>query len=198
MIETQRQQQKIQTRKNLIDVAMNQFAKDGLTATRTIDVAVSAGVSHGTVFAHFLTRETLLDAVIEEYGMRIAARMNELVDKNCGIKELLEAHLQGIKEFEPFYVRLAQEGHLLHGSARTAMIMIQSAISFQMVQVAEREMAEKKIRATPMDLLFNTWIGLVHYYLINRDQFAPDGSIIEQFGDKLLSYFLNLILLRGD
>jgi hypothetical protein len=106
--------------------------------------------------------------------------------------------MQGIQEFESFYTRLASEGHLLHGSARNSMIMIQSAISFQMLQVAEREMNEKRIRVMPLDLLFNSWIGLVHYYLINRDLFAPKGSIIKEFGEKLITHFFNLVSLKGD
>jgi len=195
MPESQRQNQKNQTRKHIIDVALNQFAKDGLTVTRTSDIARAAKVSHGTVFVHFPTRDILLDSVIEEFGMRITNRLHELVNDNCGMKEVLEAHLRGISEYEAFYTRLVSEGRLLNESSRNSLIMIQSAVSFHIIQVAEREMKACKIRSLPLDLMFNTWVGLIHYYLINGDLFAPGGSVIKRYGKQLIEHYLDLITL---
>jgi AcrR family transcriptional regulator len=193
MAESQRQKQKVQTREHLIDVALDQLAKDGLTAARTSDIACAAKVSHGTVFVHFPTREVLVDAVIEEFGMRITKRLHELADSDCGMKELLKAHLKGITEYEAFYTRLVSERNNLHESARDSLIMIQSAVSFHLIQVAEREMEACKIRTMPVDLLFNTWVGLIHYYLVNGDLFAPGESVLERHGERLAEHFMNLI-----
>lgn len=196
MIESQRQKQKNETRNRLIEVALNELAKDGLTTTRTSDIASAAGVSHGTVFAHFPTREILLDIVIEAFGLRITKRLHELVSSDCGMKELLEAHLKGIGAYETFYARLVSEGHMLHESARNAWIMIQSGISAHLIQIAEREMAASKIRKMPVDLLFNTWVGLIHYYLINGDLFAPSESVLERYSEQLVEHYMNLIKLN--
>ena len=177
----------------MIEIAMIQFAKDGLTATRTSDIAAAAKVSHGTIFAHFPTRELLLDEVIEEFGRKITARLHELVDGKCEMKEVLEAHLKGIGEYESFYTKLISEAPVLHESARNSLIMIQSAISFHIIQVAEREMSESKIIKMPFDLMFNTWIGLIHYYLTNGDLFAPGESVITKNGQCLAEHYLKLI-----
>lgn len=197
MQESQRQKQKIQTRKNLIDIAMDQFAKDGLAAARTSDIAAAAKVSHGTIFVHFPTREILLDEVIEEFGSRIANRLHELIDENCGMKAALQAHLKGIGEYEGFYTRLISEAPVLHESARNTIIMIQSAISFHLSQSAEREMEASKILKMPFDLMFNTWIGLLHYYLTNRDLFAPGESVVSRYGQRLVEHYIKLISCRG-
>jgi AcrR family transcriptional regulator len=117
-----RQEQKEKTRNYIIDVALNQFAKDGLTTTRTSDIANAANLSHGSIFAHFPTREGLLDEVIEEFGTRVTNRLHELVEENCGMRELLWAHLRGIEEYEAFYTRLISEASLLHESARNTLI----------------------------------------------------------------------------
>ncbi|RCX21090.1 TetR family transcriptional regulator [Anaerobacterium chartisolvens] len=193
MIKSQRQQQKENTKQLIVDVALNQFAKDGLTVARTSDIASSAGVSHGTVFAHFPTREILLNVVIEEFGMRITNRLHELVSENCGIKEVLEAHVKGISEYEGFYTRLISEGRLLNESSRNSLIMIQSAISFHISEIAEREIKAGKIRSMPVALLFNTWIGLVNHYLINSDLFAPQGSVMKKLGKQLVEHYIKLI-----
>lgn len=196
---TQRQKKKLETRKLLIDTAMNQFSKDGLITTRTSDIAAAANVSHGTLFAHFPTREILLNEVIEEFGIQITNRLHELVNRNSGMKEVLEAHLKGINEYEGFYTRLVSEGHLLNENARNSFVMIQSAISFHIIQVAENEMKANKIRKMPMDMLFNTWVGLIHYYLVNGDLFAPDESILKRYSKQLIEHYMNLIMIRkGD
>lgn len=190
---TQRQKQKENTRQHIINAALIQFAMDGLTAARTSDIASAAKVSHGTIFAHFPTREILLDAVIEEFGLRITKRLNELVSGNCGLKEVLEAHVKGISEHEEFYTRLISEGRLLNESSRNTLVMIQSAISFHISEVAERGIKAGKIRSMPVALLFNTWIGLVNHYLINSDLFAPEGAVMEKYGKQLLEHYINLI-----
>lgn len=196
MIETQRQKKKLETKKLLINTAMYQFAKDGLITARTSDIAAAANVSHGTLFAHFPTREILLNEVIEEFGMRIISRLHELVNSNGGMREVLEAHLKGISEYEAFYTGLVSEARLLDESARNQFVMIQSAISFHIIQVAEHEMKAGKIREMPMDMLFNTWVGLIHYYLVNGDLFAPGESILKRYSKQLIEHYMDLIMIK--
>jgi len=196
MITSQRQKKKLETRKIIIDTALDQFAKDGLINTRTSDIAASANVSHGTVFAHFPTRELLLNEVIKEFGMGITNRLHELVDSNSGMKEVLEAHLKGISENEIFFTRLVSEGQLLHESARNSWIMIQSAISFHIIQVAEREIKAGNIRDIDANMLFNTWVGLIHYYLVNGDLFSPGESVLKRYSKQLVEHYMKLITIR--
>lgn len=200
MSESQRQKQKIKTRKHLIEIAMKQFAKDGLMATRTSDIAASAQVSHGTLFVHFATREILLDEVIEEFGIRIASRLHELADGKTGLKEALEAHLEGIQEYEDFYTKLISEAPMLHEGAQAynTLIMIQSAISFHLNQIAQREMEASVILKMPFSLMFNTWLGLLHHYLINRGLFAPEGSVISRYGQQLVEHYIKLISCKEE
>jgi AcrR family transcriptional regulator len=189
----QRQMQKDQTRRHLIDTAIELFGSQGLTATTTVDIAKAAGVSHGTVFAHFSTQETLISAVIEEFGTRVCLRLHELVASNQTLRDVLKAHLKGLAEFEPFYTRLVIERRLLPPSARDTFVMIQSAISFHIAQAAEREILSGALESYPIHMLFNTWIGLIHYYLANDDLFAPEGSVLERYGQELIDHYLRLI-----
>lgn len=193
MSKSQRQKQKDRTREHIIEVAINQLAKDGLTAARTADIATAAEVSHGTVFAHFPTKEVLLNAVIEEFGIRITHRLHELVDNGGSVREVLNAHLKGLTEFEPFYTRLVLERRMLPESAQHTLVAIQSAVSFHLSEALERESAAGTIRPLPVHLHFNTWIGLIHYYLVNSDLFAPDGSVLARFGQGILEHYLALI-----
>lgn len=188
-----RQQQKEQTREALLKAAYEVFAHSGITAARMSDVATAAGVSHGTVFAHFATQEALITEVIDTYGGKIALRTHELAGSCEQMEQILRAHLAGIAEFEPFYTRLVIENRLLPPAARDVWIGIQSAISFHFSQVAARDAKAGRIIAHPAHLLFNTWLGLVHYYLANGDLFAPEGNVIGRYGDTLVESYLKLI-----
>ncbi len=196
-----RNDRKQRTRLLLIDTAIDLMGERGIAATRTVDVAERSGVAHGTVFVHFPTREDLVDAVAESHAGQIAGRLQELAGRAATVHDVLAAHLEGIGEHEPFYARLVMEGPLLPPHARATLLGIQSAISGHLARAAEEEMDEWHIRRMPVHLLFNTWLGLVHHYLVNRELFAPGDSVVDRCGPVLLDHYLALVRLdaeRGD
>lgn len=193
----QRQLQKEQTHLHLIETAIGLFAERGFAATTTADIAKAAGVAHGTVFLHFPNQETLLIEVIEVFGSRITQRLHELAAGGNSLKDVLAAHLDGLKEYESFYTRLVIEGRLLPKSARYVFISIQSAISLHIGQAADKEIAAGRLEPFPIHLLFNTWMGLVHYYLLNSDLFAPGQSVLKKNGPEILTHFLALVAVKG-
>jgi AcrR family transcriptional regulator len=194
---TKRQGQKRRTRELIEETAFSVFAHKGFTAARAADIAEAAGVSHGTVFLHFPTMEELTVAVIERFGQRVSLRLHELASKGVGLRGVLEAHIQGLCEYEKFYTRLITERAVLPESAKYAFLAIQSSISLHLSQAAEREMREGLVAEMPVHLLFNTWIGLVHYYLENGDLFAPEGNVLRRYGRTLIGYFMSMIGRSG-
>lgn len=197
MKKTTRQLQKEQTRERLVITAYEMFSERGITNTRMSDISNAAGVSHGTIFAHFKTQEALIEEVVETYCQKIAERTHLLAVSSECLEELLKAHLSGIMEFEPFYTRLITENQMLPSGARDCWVGIQSAVSFHFKLVYEREFGQEKNSDVPFYMLFNIWMGLVHYYLENGDLFAPEGGIIRRYQDILIKSYLNLINKRS-
>lgn len=193
---TRRQIQKQRTRELIIEKAFSVFAGKGFSAARASDIAEAAGVSHGTVFLHFPSMDDLTVAVIERFGECVSLRLHELAREGSGLRGVLEAHIKGLCEYEAFYTRLVTERTLLPGSAKTAFLVIQSSISLHLAQAAQREMSEGLVKDVPMHLLFNTWAGLVHYYLENGDLFAPGASVLGRCGGELISHFMRLVEKR--
>lgn len=193
MKEGNRREQKERTRELLVKTAYGYFSEHGILNARMSDLAQAAGVSHGTVFLHFGTQEALVAEVVEIYCGKIAARTHELADSCSSLRELLGAHLIGIAEFEPFYERLVAENRFLPQPARDAWINLQSAVSFHFGEVAEREREAGTLKELPASLLFNLWTGLIHHYLANADLFAPDGRVIERYGETLVSGYMELV-----
>ena len=131
--------------------------------------------------------------VIETFGAQVTRRMHELAAGEKSLREVLAAHLEALEEFEPFYKRLVIESRLLPPSAREVFTLIQSTISYHIGLAAEREMRAGAVGPYPIHLLFNTWAGLIHYYLANDDLFAPNGSVLARCGPEILTYYLQLI-----
>lgn len=194
--ENRRQMQKRETQSRIIETALKLFAENGFARTSTLAVAKEAKVSHGTIFAHFKTQEELLIAAISEFGDRINKRLHELAGGRNGLEEVLKAHLEGLAEFEEFYIRLVTEIRLLPVEVRDTFTIIQSAVSFHISQAYERE--EVSLKKLPVHMVFNGWIGLLHYYLGNNDLFSPGQSVLGRYGEELADYYIKLISRDSD
>jgi AcrR family transcriptional regulator len=192
-----RARQKAESRGRLLESAVLVFARRGILASTTAEVAMAAGLSQGSLFAHFGSQEALVAAAIEEFGEGLARRLHELAAAGAGTRAVLEAHLRGLAEREGFYARLVVEAPLLPPRARDSLVAIQSSIAFHLAPAVEADTRGGRLRPMPLHLLFNTWIGLLHHYLANRELFAPGASVIERRGRELLDHFMSLIGAPG-
>ncbi len=188
-----RAEQKEITRQRLIEAAMQLFATKGILATSTADVAEAISMSHGSVFLHFPTRDDLVNAVIDEFGKILSIEFQKSVDQDSGLHQVLKAHLRALQQFEDFYSRLVIESPLLSLKVRGTLFMLQSAISHGIFMAVKQGQKSGTIRHIKRHLLFNTWISLIHYYLANKDLFAPQKSVIEEKGDELIRHYMSLV-----
>ena len=188
-----RQEQKAATRDRLVNAAMALFARKGIVQTTTADIARAVRMSHGVVFLHFAKRDDLVIAVIDEFGRRLGVEFRQALEQDLGLRAVLRAHLRVLAEFEPFYARLVTEAPLLPPKVRSTLLMLHAAVSQRLFLALERERKAGRARRLERPLLFNTWIGLVHHYLVNRDLFAAGASVIAEQGDTLVQHFMTLV-----
>ena len=107
--------------------------------------------------------------------------------------DVLEAHLECLIQREAQIRWLLREAPALPKTFLAPWIALQSAVSFHISTAAERDMALGSIRRMPLHLLFNTWVGLVHHYLVNQELFAPGRSVLREHGQVLHAHFLSLV-----
>jgi AcrR family transcriptional regulator len=75
---TPRQRRKQARPQELLDAALDLFVEKGFAATRSEEVAKAAGVSKGTLYLYFPSKEELLKAVIQHFlGSEIEAGVQE-------------------------------------------------------------------------------------------------------------------------
>jgi AcrR family transcriptional regulator len=187
-----RKEQKANTRAGLLTVATELFVKKGIQATNTADIAKALGVSHATVFIHFQTRENLVVAVIEKFGAQLNAEFEEKLSSTPDLEQVLKSHLAVLARFEAFYFRLISEIHLLPAGIRSLLFMLNAAVSCR-IEAAMRGGNKGNLER---EMVFNTWIALIHHYVTNRDLFAPGKSVLKEKGPELIKFFNKLISNR--
>lgn len=80
----------------LIAAALDLFAEGGFAATKMEDVAARAGVTKGTVYLYFESKEDLFEAVVHETIVRELERAEDFVEAHTGsATALLESYLRG-------------------------------------------------------------------------------------------------------
>lgn len=80
----------------LLDAALELFVEKGYTATRSEEVALRAGVSKGTLYLYYPSKEDLLKAVIHQYlSVPIAAGADTVAHHAGSAAELLTDVLGG-------------------------------------------------------------------------------------------------------
>ena len=184
--------QKAQTREKIIAAAIKVYSEQGFSAPTTL-IASEAQVSHGSIFVHFPTVEDLLLCLLERFSRDINTDLHSLSESGRNIAKLLDMHINALIKHEDFYKRLVKEAVYLPEEAKNTFIAIQSTVSIHFMQALEREISVGKIKGLPFHMLFNTWLGLVHYYLINGDLFAPRESVLTRYKNTLIECFLSLI-----
>lgn len=85
-----RERQREDTRQRIYDAAMDIFRRDGFDVARVNDVAKAAGVSHGTFYFHFATKDEVLIQCLRASEVRVAAII-EAVPSDAPLIAVLDA-----------------------------------------------------------------------------------------------------------
>lgn len=191
-MKTKRQAQKENTRMRILEAAYRVYSKQGFLAT-TASIAKEAGVSHGTIFVHFPTLDDLLCDLIEDFGSTLGTETHCLAKEQNSVTELLKVHLAILARHEDFYIHLISERSLLPGDAQMMLVNMQSILAHHFSQAIEGEIINNTVKNIPIHLMFNTWMGLIHYYLLNKEFFAPDTRLLERYQSELIRTYIKLI-----
>ena len=184
--------QKERTREAIITAAMKVYAEQGLSAP-TSAIAIEANISHGSIFLHFPTVDNLLVSILDFFSREMTTELHALSEANTDIQTLLAMHIDVLIRHESFYKRLIAEATRLPYEARSQLIAIQSTLSIHFSQALKNQIGAGTIKPVPFHILFNTWLGLIHYYLLNSDLFAPGESVLKTHKDMLIECFVTLI-----
>ncbi len=190
---SQRARQKADTRERIIQTALRLFEENGFASTRTQDVAIAAGLSHGSIFAHFKTRDDLITCVLSRFLSEVDGVTRKCMRQHTKLRDFLKSHLDAISEKEVLYTKVIQEQHLLPKEARSLLVEINSAVSSHLKSILQNEGDGLGLKPSEYYFLFNSWMGTITYYLINGDLFSPEGKVLKKRGSEIINLYLKLI-----
>jgi len=140
----------------IVAAALQLFSDRGFAATRLEDVATVAGVSKGTVYLYFESKEQLFEAVVREAVAPNIARAEALVDGFEGptpdllrglfafVGEVLETPLTGVMK-----LIVSESGNFPQLARMYANLVLRRAFAL-MRRILERGVSRGEFR--PMDL----------------------------------------------
>jgi len=140
----------------IVAAALHLFSDRGFAATRLEDVATVAGVSKGTVYLYFESKEQLFEAVVREAITPNIARAEALVDGFEGptpdllrglfafVGEVLETPLTGVMK-----LIVSESGNFPQLARMYANLVLRRAFAL-MRRILERGVSRGEFR--PMDL----------------------------------------------
>jgi AcrR family transcriptional regulator len=82
-----------ETQERILDQAAKIFVKDGYAASRTNEIAKASGVSEGTVFKYYKSKQGILDAVVDAFVKKMTKKL--VIDP---LDEIFETYKDGPPE----------------------------------------------------------------------------------------------------
>ncbi|WP_332304615.1 TetR/AcrR family transcriptional regulator [Rhizobium sp. GR12] len=194
-----RAEQKIQRPLEILDAAFEEFTKRGFTATRVEDIAGRVGVTKGTVYVYFETKEALFEAMIEhvsvpfQHAFRAYARTSDdpVEELRLLLEFLFDAFVDNRRMRELFRFVVA-EGAKFPDLIDRHHDVLMAPVLERIHTILEDGVAKKRFRANPPELakvVMSPMIGTLVFRLIFNDRRSLDRQAV-------LKIHLELIL-RG-
>lgn len=192
-----------ETRRRLLDAAVEVMASKGYSGFRTVDVADAAGVSRGAMTHHFPSKDELVVALVEDVFKRAAELGHKRAGRFDTVGDAIKALIVDSREFffsELFLIAmdLAIQGRMNTGSSQLTEISAASRLPVEESwlgalidsgvpeSVAEdllwltlsivRGLAVRRLwqqDPTRFNRLFRLWREMVESYLQNLPPAAP-------------------------
>jgi TetR/AcrR family transcriptional regulator len=188
-------------RRQLLRVAIDTFARNGFSGTKTKDIAAAAEVSEAILFRHFASKEDLYHAILDMKGshgsdqhlikeLRAFANLRD----DAGLFRHLATHIVASFRDDPAFQRLmlyaTLEGHLLAHLFRERFALPTGNFLMEYVALRQKEGAFRKGHPA---VLVTFAIGPIvqyamgQYVFAGKKRFLPDDTVVEELTDLVMS-----------
>ena len=187
-------------RRQLLRVAVESFARNGFSGTKTKDIAAAAGVSEAILFRHFASKEDLYHAILDEKeaslgGDRWFVEMKELAERRDDrglFRHVGRQIIRSFREDAAFHRLLlyaSLEGHLLADLFHERFGLPMGDFLARYVTMRQQEGAFR--RCDPGAAVMFAVGSVVHYamarHVLGAKNFPySEEDIVDQFVDLVL------------
>ena len=182
-------------RRQLLKVAIESFAQNGFSGTKTKEIAAAAGVSEAILFRHFASKEDLYHAILDEKeatmgGERWFVEMKELAERRDDrglFRHVAWQMIRSFREDTAFHRLLlyaSLEGHLLADLFHERFGLPMGDFLTRYVALRQKEGAFRE--CDPGVAVMFAIGAMVHYamarHVLGAKKFPPDEeAIVDQF-----------------
>jgi TetR/AcrR family transcriptional regulator len=182
-------------RRQLLKVAIESFAQNGFSGTKTKDIAAAAGVSEAILFRHFASKEDLYHAILDEKeatmgGERWFVEMKELAERRDDrglFRHVAWQMIRSFREDTAFHRLLlyaSLEGHLLADLFHERFGLPMGDFLTRYVALRQKEGAFRE--CDPGVAVMFAIGAMIHYamarHVLGAKKFPPDeDAIVDQF-----------------
>jgi AcrR family transcriptional regulator len=180
----------------ILTAATRVLVKDGYDATTTNKIAARAGVSIGSLYQYFPSKESIVAALVERHR----EEMREVISKRLGehqghsIRENVRAILEAIvevKRLDPKLHRVFVEQVPRIGELPGVFDVNQQLATLITLILQSRP---EKLRPKNLDLasyvLVHTVLAVTHAVLVERPENLVDGSLVDELTDLTEAYLV--------
>ena len=190
---TKREIQKKNTREFIIKTAKHEFIKKGFLKATTADIALRAGLAHGTLFLHFNTKDELIIEIVEDLLVNITNDLHDLLKSAKDVEELLNNYLECLSKEEQFFTILSRELPFYTPKLRRQIIFRESGIRKYFYEAIEKGIKNGNYKNIEISDSLNFLFGHINYLLSNKELFIKSGSVIAQKRNSIINTFLSFI-----
>ena len=165
------------TRERIMHAAVYLFASQGIARTTTRLFARQAGVSEGSIYRYFLSKEDMAWEIFRDYHAQVAGRLQQSAKLEVGIPAKVTAMVSTLfkeadRDWSSFSYYLG--GQLKYASRADA----ESQHPFLVVKsiIAEAKKAGE-VKCSDVDLMAAMAMGSVHQVALNKLYGRIDGNL---------------------
>jgi TetR/AcrR family transcriptional regulator len=170
-----RQRRKAARPHELLEAALTLFVEKGLAATRAEEVAKLAGVSKGTLYLYYPSKDALFKAVIQAYLTQVIVEGGEIVDQFDGsTSDLLHilAHTWwtrvGASKASGLLVLIMAEAHKFPELAQFYMDEVVAPSHALLARAVQRGIERGEFRAMDVTSVVHALIAPVQFLILYR------------------------------
>ncbi|PAT01541.1 hypothetical protein CI105_06560 [Candidatus Izimaplasma bacterium ZiA1] len=181
----QRELSKEFTRKQILKNTALLLEEKGFFFVSTKQIADSCGISQGSIFLHFQTKDNLLNTIINMYTDEITDKLI----KNCNPKEnseyFLKKYLDIIIEYEGILSRLFKDYPYLSDSLKKNidnLLNVTKNLFFENT----RNSVQGKINIVDIFIHIDAFMSQIYKNLVEKDTYTLSNNITRQRRGKLI------------
>jgi AcrR family transcriptional regulator len=184
-------------REAILTAAERIILRDGYQPAKMADIADATGVSVGTLYNYFDSKEAVLNALLEHHRARFQAQIEQSFESDDPLVQIRQiiarAHDFAEQNGALFnlYVRTAGNGHNSHNGSSTCVVQESDyeRFSLMLTEMLNRGVQQGRIRSDiPVTKLVWALHAMMQSLLLDWCR-KPDGLSLKQRGDELVTLF---------